>query len=95
MKREESFFTFDYEIVKENHEILFKQDQSILVTYEAKRLSEKYGKDTFDCEDLQRILCIGRNCVRRLLSSKDFPSITVGSRKFVSAISLAAWLNRG
>lgn len=95
MNREESFFAFNYEIDKENNEIIFRQDQSMSVAYEAKRLAEKYGKDTFFCDDLQMILGLGKNNIRNLLNNNDFPSIKVGSRKFISALSLAAWLNRG
>lgn len=91
---EESFFAFDYEIDHENNQIIMRQDQSISVAFEARRLAEKYGKDTFNCVDLQKILNLGKNNVRNLLKSDDFPSIKVGGRTFVSALSLASWLNR-
>lgn len=92
MKSEESFFVFDCE--ENSEDIAIRDNQSLMAMLEAKRLSEKYGKDTFVCEDLQRILGLGKNNVRSLLNSEDFPSIKVGNRKFVSAISLASWLNR-
>jgi hypothetical protein len=64
----------------------------IAVAREAERLATKYGKDTFDCEDLITILGVGRNNVRELMRSKDFPTLTIGNRKVVSALALAIWL---
>ena len=58
---------------------------------EAKRLSEKYGKDFFDCEDLIKILGIGRDNVRNLMRSTNFPAKTIGNRKVVSALAFATW----
>ena len=66
-------------------------EQGAAAALEAKRLSEKYGKDFFDCEDLIEILGIGRDNVRNLMRSKDFPAKTIGNRKVVSAIAFTTW----
>ena len=66
-------------------------EKGATASLEAKRLSEKYGKDFFECEDLIKILGVGRDNVRSLMRSKDFPAITIGNRKVVSAIAFAMW----
>ena len=66
----------------------------LTVALEAERLANKYGKDCFDCEDLQTILGVGRNNVRNLMRRANFPTLTIGGRKVVSAIALAHWLLR-
>ena len=66
-------------------------EQGVAAALEAKRLSEKYGKDFFDCEDLIKILGIGRDNVRNLMRSKDFPAKTIGNRKVVSALAFTTW----
>jgi predicted DNA-binding transcriptional regulator AlpA len=58
---------------------------------EAKRLAEKYQKDFLDCEDLMKILGVGRGNVRELMRSTEFPTIQIGNRKVVSAIAFADW----
>jgi len=58
---------------------------------EAKRLSEKYDKDFLNCEDLIRIMGIGRNNVRQMLNSDSFPTVEVGNRKVVSVIAFTMW----
>ncbi len=65
---------------------------SVAVALEAGRLADKYGKDTFTCEDLQVILNVGRNNVRELMRSRHFPTLTIGGRRVVSAIALAKWM---
>jgi hypothetical protein len=64
----------------------------VAAALEAKRLAEKYQKDFFDCEDLVGIMHVGRNNIRQLMRSKEFPTVEIGNRKVVSAISLALWL---
>ena len=71
---------------------LISIDFSALVALEAQRLADKYGKDTFDCEDLIVILGVGRNNVRELMRSNRFPTLAIGARKVVSAIALAKWM---
>jgi len=66
-------------------------DKGVAAAMEAKRIAEKYGKDYLDCDDLVAILGIGRNNVRDLMRSIDFPTVTIGNRKVVSVISFAMW----
>jgi len=63
----------------------------VAAALEARRLSEKYGKDYLNCDDLVSIMGIGKNNARQLLSSEDFPTIEVGNRKVVSVIAFALW----
>jgi len=67
-------------------------DKGLAAALEAKRLSEKYSKDFFDCDDLVTILGVGKNNVRDLMRSQEFPTITIGNRKVVSVIGFAMWL---
>ena len=66
-------------------------EQGAAAALEAKRLSEKYGKDFFDCDDLVKIIGVGKNNVRQLLNSDSFPTIEIGNRKVVSVIAFAYW----
>jgi hypothetical protein len=66
-------------------------DKGVAAALEAQRLAEKYGRDFFDCEDLIKILGVGRGNVRALMCSEDFPTICIGNRKVVSALALALW----
>jgi hypothetical protein len=68
-----------------------KSDYGVAAALEAKRLSEKYGKDYLDCDDLVEITGLGKNNVYQLLNSLDFPTIEVGNRKVVSVIAFAMW----
>ena len=58
---------------------------------EAKRLAEKYDKDFLNCEDLVKIMGIGRNNVRQMLNSDSFPTVEVGNRKVVSVVAFTMW----
>ena len=62
-----------------------------LITAEAKRLSDRYGKDYFDCEDIMKITGLGRENVRSIMNRKDFPLTKVGKRKIVSVLGFATW----
>lgn len=63
----------------------------VAAAMEAERLSEKYGKDFFSCEDLVEIMGVGRNNIRTLMGSEAFPTIEIGNRKVVSVISFVLW----
>lgn len=65
-----------------------------IIEIETKRLSEKYNKDFLDCEDLIKITNLGRDNVRNLMRSKDFPLIKVGKRNVVSVINFVEWQTR-
>ena len=63
-----------------------------LIQSEVNRISLKYGKDFLDCEDLIKITGLGRDNVRTLLRSKDFPTTKVGKRQVVSVLNFVTWL---
>ena len=63
-----------------------------LIQSEVDRISKKYNKDFLDCEDLIKITGLGRDNVRNLLRSKDFPTTKVGKRQVVSVLNFVTWL---
>ena len=63
-----------------------------LIQNEVNRISLKYGKDFLDCEYLIKITGLGRDNVRTLLRSKDFPTTKVGKRQVVSVLNFVTWL---
>lgn len=68
-----------------------KSKIGVAAALEARRLSEKYGKDFLNCDDLVSIMGIGKNNVRHLLNNETFSTIEVGNRKVVSVIAFALW----
>ena len=62
-----------------------------LISAEAQRLSEKYGKDYLEFADIVKITGLGRDNVRNLMSRKDFPVTRVGKRRIVSVVAFATW----
>ncbi len=66
-----------------------------LIADEVKRLSGKYGKSYLDCEELIEITGLGRDNVRALMGSSDFPVTRVGNRKVVSILAFVTWQLRG
>ena len=67
-------------------------EYGVAAALEAKRLSEKYKKDFFDCNDLVSIMGIGQSNIRNLMRSQSFPTVEIGNRKVVSIISFTFWL---
>ena len=63
-----------------------------LIQSEVNRISLKYGKDFLDCEDLIKITGLGRDNVRNLMRSKNFPTTKVGKRQVVSVLNFVTWL---
>lgn len=68
-----------------------KIDINNLIQNEVERISTKYNKDFLDCEDLIKITGLGRDNVRNLLRSKDFPTTKVGKRQVVSVLNFVTW----
>lgn len=62
-----------------------------LIKSEVERISTKYNKDFLDCEDLMKITGLGRDNVRNLLRSKNFPTTKVGKRQVVSVLNFVTW----
>ena len=63
-----------------------------LIKSEVDRLATKYNKDFLDCEDLINIMGLGRDNVRNLMRSKNFPTTKVGKRQVVSVLNFVTWL---
>ena len=63
-----------------------------LIQAEVDRISTKYNKDFLDCEDLIKITGLGRDNVRNLMRSKNFPTTKVGKRQVVSVLIFVTWL---
>lgn len=62
-----------------------------LISAEAKRLSDRYGKDYLTATDIRKITGLGKDKVRNIMLSKDFPSLNLGKRKIVSVVGFATW----
>lgn len=62
-----------------------------LIQNEVERISTKYDKDFLDCEDLIKITGLGRDNVRSLMRSKNFPTTKVGKRQVVSVLNFVMW----
>ena len=63
-----------------------------LIKAEIDRLTTKYNKDFLDCEDLIKITGLGRDNVRNLMRSKNFPTTKVGKRQVVSVLNFVTWM---
>ena len=63
-----------------------------LIQCEVDRISQKYNKDFLDCEDLIKITGLGRDNVRNLMRSKNFPTTKVGKRQVVSVLNFVTWM---
>ena len=63
-----------------------------LIQCETQRISQKYNKDFLDCEDLIKITGLGRDNVRNLTRSKNFPTTKVGKRQVVSVLNFVTWM---
>lgn len=62
-----------------------------LISAEAKRLSDRYGKDYLTATDIRKITGLGKDKVRNIMLCKDFPSLNLGKRKIVSVVGFATW----
>lgn len=63
-----------------------------LIQREVDRISQKYNKDFLDCEDIKKITGLGRDNVRSLLRSKNFPTTKVGKRQVVSVLNFVTYI---
>jgi len=68
-----------------------KSEHGVAAALEAKRIAEKYSKDFLSCDDLVEIMKVGKNNIRELMNSDNFPTIEIGNRKVVSIISFVLW----
>jgi len=76
--------------VKENTQK--NSNLEVAAAMEANRLSQKYGKDSFELEDIMKIFSIGMHNARKLMASIDFPVMEIGSRKIVPSLLLGLWI---
>ena len=63
-----------------------------IIQNEVNRISQKYNKDFLDCEDIIKITGLGRDNVRNLMRSKNFPTTKVGKRQVVSVLNFVTWM---
>ena len=63
-----------------------------LIQNEVNRISLKYSKDFLDCEDIVKITGLGRDNVRSLMRTKNFPTTKVGKRQVVSVLNFVTWI---
>ncbi len=62
-----------------------------LISIETNRLAQKYKKDYLDLQDIMQITGLGRDKVREIMNSKDFPSSKYGHKKSVSIVAFVMW----
>ena len=62
-----------------------------LICAEVNRLSKKYNKDYLELKDVMEITGLGRDKVREIFNSKDFPLSTYGHKKTVTIMSFVIW----
>lgn len=62
-----------------------------LIALEVKRLSDEFGKTFLDCEDLVKLTGLGRDNVRGLMNSCQFPVTKIGKRQVISILAFVTW----
>lgn len=62
-----------------------------LISAEAKRLSEIFGKTFLDCEEIVQLTGLGRDNVRGLMHKRCFPVVKAGNRQVVSILAFVTW----
>lgn len=62
-----------------------------LICTEVERLSQKYKKDYLELKDVMEITGLGRDKVREIFNSKDFPLSTYGHKKTVTIMAFVVW----
>jgi predicted DNA-binding transcriptional regulator AlpA len=62
-----------------------------LILEETKRISAEHGKNFLDCDDIVKLTGLGRDNVRALMKSKQFPVFQIGKRQVVSTLGFVTW----
>ena len=62
-----------------------------LICFEVERLSKKYQKDYLEIPDVMEITGLGRDKVREIFNSKNFPLSSYGHKKTVNILSFVIW----
>ena len=65
-----------------------------LICAEVDRLSKKYNKDYLELKEVMEITGLGRDKVREIFNSSNFPLSTYGHKKTVSIMSFVIWHKR-
>lgn len=71
--------------------IVNNEYRSQLVSNEVGRLVQHFGKLYLDCDDLVEITGLGKDNVRQLMHSQQFPVLKVGKRQIVSVVRFVMW----
>ena len=62
-----------------------------VINNEVMRLVNQFGKAYLDCDDLMKLTGLGKDNVRSLMHSREFPVLEVGKRKIVSVVHFVIW----
>lgn len=62
-----------------------------LISSEIERLSKKYKKEYLELKDVMELTGLGRDKVREIFNSKNFPSSNYGHKKTVSIMAFVIW----
>lgn len=65
--------------------------RSEVINNEVVRIVNQFGKAYLDCDDLMKLTGLGRDNVRSLMHSREFPVLEVGKRKIVSVVHFVMW----
>lgn len=64
------------------------------LTKKVEQHKKKIERMTLNTSEFAEVLGVSPNKARQLMKSKDFPAITVGSRKLVVISKLDSWLDK-
>ena len=62
-----------------------------LICAEVERLSKKFGKEFLELKDVMQITGLGRDKVREIFNSKNFPLSNYGHKQTVSIMAFVIW----
>lgn len=62
-----------------------------LICAEVERLSKKFNKDFLELKDVMQITGLGRDKVREIFNSKNFPLSNYGHKQTVSIMAFVIW----
>lgn len=65
-----------------------------LICAEVERLSKKFGKEFLELKDVMQITGLGRDKVREIFNSKNFPLSNYGHKQTVSIMAFVIWQMR-
>lgn len=68
-----------------------KFNKEELISSEVERISKRYNKDYLELNDIMEITGLGRDKVRTLFNSKNFPTCKIGKKKTVTIMGFVIW----